>query len=73
MASLVMKLTKFWTSASLLDVILSTVGFLIMDLVICLAWAVKQRRWLAQVTDAEKGIRFGMLECFSDLKKSKKG
>lgn len=36
-----MKLTKCWMSASLLDNSLSMVGFLIMDLVICLAWSVR--------------------------------
>lgn len=41
MESLVMKLTKFWMSGSLLDINLSMVGFLIMDLVICLAWSVQ--------------------------------
>lgn len=40
MESLVMKLTKPRVSDSLLDINLSTVCFLIMDLVICLAWSV---------------------------------
>lgn len=40
MESLVMKLTKFWMSDSLLDINLSMVCFLIMDLVSCLAWSV---------------------------------
>lgn len=42
MESLVMKLTKFWMSDSLLDSSLSTVGFLIMDLDKCLAWSAKR-------------------------------
>lgn len=41
MESLLMKLTKFWMSASLLDINLSMVGFLIMVLLICLAWSVQ--------------------------------
>lgn len=40
MESLVMKLTKFWMSDSLLDSNLAMVCFLIMDLVSCLAWSV---------------------------------
>lgn len=39
---LVMKLTKLWMSASLLDSNLSTVGFLIIDLVTCLACSEKK-------------------------------
>lgn len=39
MESLVMKETKFWMSDSLLDINLSMVCFLIMDLVNCLAWS----------------------------------
>lgn len=39
MDSLVMKLTKCWMSASLLASSRSMVGFLIMDLEICLAWS----------------------------------
>lgn len=40
MESLVIKLTKVWMSDSLLDINLSMVCFLIMDLVSCLAWSV---------------------------------
>lgn len=40
MEPLVMKLTKFWMSDSLLDINLSMVCFLIIDLVSCLAWSV---------------------------------
>lgn len=53
MESLVMKLTKFWTSASRLDISLSMVGFLIADLVICLAWSVK---WMGAGGLADYGI-----------------
>lgn len=52
MESLVMKLTKCWMSPSLLDTSLSIVGFLIMDLVICLAWSVKRGTvgsWITKV------------------------
>ncbi|MEQ2185192.1 Deoxyribonuclease-1, partial [Goodea atripinnis] len=44
MDSLVMKLTKFWMSASLLVLSLSIVGFLIMDLVICLACSAGEQK-----------------------------